>query len=340
MKKTIIILISIIIGLEINANPIALPTIEISELQFENSGEWILELGFYEVNQNGLSIDSIFLYSTEDTVKLPSYTFSDSTGVFVITNDSLSSDFNINRYGDTIKVVYYVEGYSVEDVLIFGNIEGAVINCPRLAQSICKYWMCYVKDNSPSIGFINDTLGMCGTVRGTIYDKFSVPVTNREFHMNYKFETSENGGYSTRVYSKPSAYNQLSYIAGQYSTESVAISEISFIMEPDSVIERDIYLLDTLANGLTEINMANVPVKIYPNPVSTSEKLMVEIDLPIKTSEIRVELVSLDGKLIKTMKVTEMLSKIELSEEKGLYILSIWLDNQLLSSNRIFVRSE
>ena len=40
-----------------NANPIPVPTIEISELYFDASGEWTLELGYYGVTL--LPVDSI-----------------------------------------------------------------------------------------------------------------------------------------------------------------------------------------------------------------------------------------------------------------------------------------
>jgi hypothetical protein len=340
MKKIYTSLILMTIGLKIIANPIALPTIEISELLFDISNNWKLELGYYEVNQNGLTIDSIFIYSTTDTIKLPTYPFIGSIGVFVITNDSLDTDFQIKRQGDTIKVVSYCMVYPFEDVLIFGNCQGASINYPREGQSISKYWMYYVKDNSPSIGASNDTTGMCGTIKGIIYDKYSAPVSQIKFCIDYQFETSENGEYSTRVYSKPTTFNQLSHIVGQYTTQSVSITEISYIMEPDSVIERDIYLLDTLTTGLNDLTINNTPVKIYPNPISATDKLMVEIDLPVITSNIWIEITSLDGKLINKEKITNTKSLIDTPNTNGIYILRVLFDKQIISSNRILVTNE
>lgn len=328
------------IGLKIIANPIALPTIEISELLFDISNNWKLELGYYEVNQNGLTIDSIFIYSTTDTIKLPTYPFIGSTGVFVITNDSLDTDFQIKRQGDTIKVVSYCMEHPFEDILIFGNCQGAYINYPREGQSISKYWMYYVKDNSPSIGSSNDTTGMCGTLKGIIYDKYSAPVSQIKFLIDYQFETSEIGEYFTRVYSKPTTFNQLSHIVGKYTTQSVSITEISYIMEPDSVIERDIYLLDTLTNDLNNLTLNNIPVKIYPNPISATNKLMVEIDLPVITANIWIEISSLDGKLINKEKITNTRSLIDTPNANGIYILRVLLDKQIISSNRVLVTNE
>ncbi len=341
MKPILAFLVLMIFGLKIIANPIALPTLEISELYFENSGEWILEIAYYDESQTGIQIDSMFLYSTEDSVKLHSYTLTGIVGVFVITPDSLDSEFTIKRNGDTIKLVYYIYDEPLNDILVFGDAEGATIHYPRTGQSISRYWIYYVKDNSPSIGALNDTSGMCGTIKGTVYDQFLLPVASRVFLMDNKFETSGNGEFSARVYAKPSCFDQLFYsTGGYYCTELVPISQIDYVMEPDSVVFRDIYLLDTLASGLSDINNSNALVKVYPNPVSASEKLTVEIDLPVITSDIWIEMVSIDGKRIRKESIKSRYSEIETPVESGVYIVSIWLDNQRIASKRILVKNE
>ncbi|MFW6225108.1 MAG: T9SS type A sorting domain-containing protein [Bacteroidota bacterium] len=337
MKKIFISILVLIIGLSIYANPIELPTIEISELYFDESDNWKLELGYYAVNQNDLTIDSIFLYSTSDTIKLPSYEFIGSTGVLVITADSLDSEFQIKRFADTIKVISYSMEQPFEDILIFGDLPGASINYPRQGQSISKYGMYYTKDNSPTIGLSNDTTGMCGTVKGIIYDKYSKPVENKTFRLDYYFETSENGQYSARVYSKPSTYSRIDYKTGQYSTQSVSINEISYVMEPDSVIEIDIYLLDTLTTGIKDINISNTPISVYPNPILKNEELKINIDLPIITSDIYIEIFDLNGKMIKKKKISQNSSSIIAPDKSGLYIIRTMLDSQVISSNSIIV---
>ena len=337
MKKIYVLFFLLTVGLTINANPIALPTIEISELYFDESDNWKLELGYYDVNQNGFTIDSIFLYSTTDTIQIPTYEFISTTGVFVITADSLNSEFHVKRFADTIKVLSYSMGQPFEDVLIFGNLPGATINYPRQGQSISKYWMYYTKDNSPTIGLSNDTIGTCGTVKGIIYDKYSEPVDAKTFRLDNYFETSDNGEYSARVYSKPSTFNRINYKTGQYSTQSVSITEISYIMEPDSVIEIDIYILDTLTTGINDINNSSTPVSVYPNPISKSGELKVNIDLPIITSDIYIEIIDLNGKIIKKQKISQNSSSIIAPDKSGFYIFRTILDSEIISSNRIIV---
>lgn len=337
MKKIYALFSILVIGLSSYANPIALPMIDISELFFDESGNWKLELGYYEINESQFPVDSIFLYSTTDTVKLSSYEFYGTSGVMVITADSLDSDFVIKRYADTIKVVSYVKGDSFEDVLIFGSSIGAPIDYPRPGQSLSKYRWCFAKDNSPSIGLVNDTIGMCGTVKGVVYDKFSDPVQNRTIRLDFDFTTTENGEYVARVLSKPSTFDYITYRKGKYTNQSVSMTEHSYIMEPDSTIEFDMHLLDTLGTGVSDIGLSKSPITIFPNPISINEKININIDLPILTSDIWVEIVDLNGKLIRKEKINRKESTVDAPSTGGVYIVSAWLDSQMISSQRIIV---
>ncbi|MDD3892496.1 MAG: hypothetical protein PHE03_09375, partial [Bacteroidales bacterium] len=121
MKKICISILSLVIGMSIYANPVSLPTVEISELYFDSSDNWKLELAYYDLDQTGEVIDSVFLYSTSDTIKLPFHEFIGDVEFWVITKESLENGFAIKRYADTIKVVSYVWGEAFEDVLVYGN---------------------------------------------------------------------------------------------------------------------------------------------------------------------------------------------------------------------------
>lgn len=335
MKKIYILFFILRLALTINANPIPIPTIEISELCFDESGKWKLELEYFYINPDGYTFDSIFIFSSMDTAKVPDYLLTGQIGQFVLTADSLTADFRINRLGDTIKVISYGGGF--EDILVFGNVMGASINYPRVGQSLSKNGYFYVKDNSPTIGFSNDTLGTCGTINGVVYDKYSKPVENRVFRLDNYFETSENGEYSARVFAKPTTSSRIDYKAGQYSTKSLSITEISYTMEPDSVIEMDIYLLDTLTTGINDINSVNNPISVYPNPVSKNEELIINIDLPIIASDIYIEIIDLNGKIFMKKKLNKNSISIIAPDKSGLYIVRTLLDAEIISSNRIIV---
>lgn len=342
MKKIIFLIILTSIGLNIYANPIALPTVKISELYFDDFDNWKLELGYFNFNEIigwTVDIDSVFLYSTSDTVKLPKYNFIDREGVFVITKDSLGSDFIIKRYADTIKIVFYMAGYKYDDELIFGNIPGAVINYPRKGQSIsASGWHCInkVKDNSPTIGLINDTLGVCGTLRGIVYDKYLKPVKRCKFWLDFGFETSENGEYISRVYSKPSQFKRIHLYNEQ--NQMASITEMKYVMEPDSIIDMNIYLLDPIISGIDESSYDKSPVQILPNPVSTNSYLNVMVDLPVITSNIWLEMFDINGKLIKKEKIRQKNNLIDTPSQEGSYLLNISLDNQIVFSKKIVTK--
>jgi hypothetical protein len=337
MKNIYILFIFLLFGFNDYANPIALPTIEISELYFDESDNWQLELAYYDVNQPEFSIDSIFLYSNSNSIKLPSYELIGNNGVFVITQDSLDSKFTINSYSESLKVVSFSMEQAFKDELNYGNFYGAPISYPRKGQSLSRYYSFFLKDKSPTIGEPNDTTGTCGTVKGILYDKYSEPVKNRKFILDTEFETSAKGEYETRAYSKPSNFKQITHITGRHSYQFVPITEISYIMEPDSVIERDLYLLDSLVSGINESKLNNNPVKIYPNPVAVTEKLSVDVDLPVVTSDVWMEILDINGKLIRKMKIGQKESTVNLPEKTGLYIVIISLDTEIISSKRIVV---
>jgi hypothetical protein len=341
MKKFIFLIILVSIGLSVYANPIAGSIIKISELYFDDSDNWKLELGYLGVSQNRIAFDSIFLYSTSDTVKLPIYKFIESRGVFVLTKDSLGSDFIIKRYADKIKVVFYITGYNNANELIFGNIPGSSINYPRKGQSLSLIdWSYFVKDNSPTIGLFNDTLGMCGTMKGIVYDKYLKPVQHRKFCLDFDFETSEKGEYVARVYSKPSQFKQINYEYGQSSNKSISIKEMKYVMEPDSIIEMNIYLLDSIISGIDESNYDKSPVQIYPNQASTNSCLNVIVDLPVITSNIWFEMVDINGKLIKKEKIRQKNNLIDAPSHEGIYLLNVSLDSQVISSKKIVIKNE
>jgi hypothetical protein len=106
------------------------------------------------------------------------------------------------------------------------------------------------------------------------------------------------------------------------------------------VIERNVFLLDTLMNGMQDPEMPDVPVKIFPNPVTAGQNLGLEIDLPVKTCGIRADIVGLNGQLISTLQITERTSEIPAPREEGIYVLRVWMANTRLTSRTFLVKNE
>lgn len=343
MRRIFTIILSLIIRIALLANPIAIPTIEISELYFESPENWILELVYYEVDPEGIPLDSIYLISSTDTVKLPNYDLMGTTGFFIITKDSLDSHFNLNNQGDTLIVKSFMMGDFYDDILIYGNFNEAVISMPYSNQSICDVLWFFSKDNSPTLGEQNDSTGMCGTLKGTVYDINNNPVENMTFIIDFAFETLSDGSFSARVYSTQRKVNHLCYYYGAGKRYCPRIDEINYVMEPDSVIYRNIFLMDSLIP--VETNIRNIPredfiFRFFPNPVVKSNKINFEIDLPINTTILRLEIINIEGKLLKVMRISETAGEIELPIRKGILLLNLWLDSFLLSTDRIIIKND
>lgn len=334
MKKVFAIFFTLVIGLCANANPVGLMPIEISELFFDDSGNWKLELRYYNYRLYGIPVDSIFLYSSSHTAQLPLYEFTDYEGEFVITADSLDAEFHISRFADVIKVISYSDEYPSEDILVFGDLPKAIIGFPKEGQSIGRYKYDYSKDKSPTIGFPNDTLGMCGTLKGVIYDMEMNPVKNIKCWLDFPFETNSKGEYSTRVLSAPRVFRGIDCGPEQSFWDVLSTEEVAYVMEPDSIIERDIYLLTPLS---TDMQVLNIPISVYPNPIPRNGTLNVDIDLPVNTADIYVEIVDLTGRIVRKKKISHSESSIAAPNATGVYIMRTLLDSQPISSIKIVV---
>lgn len=344
MKNLLSLFVMGLFGLSLNANPIMLPTIEISELYFESPGVWKLEFYYYRDEEVYVAVDSVFLISPRNEVKLQNLNFEGNNMLFVITQDSLDVDFPIYAVGDTITVRWYSwnefsEDEFFETSLIFGNVSGAYISQPRIGQSIARLSWAFCKDKSPTISTANDTIGVCGTMSGTIYDISLNPVKNRLFRSDFNFETDDNGNYTARVYSRPNTFWIIHYAPGDYVTNYVNISQISYVVEPDSIIYRDIYLQGVL---LTDVNaeIVNDPIKLYPNPVGINGKLNYEIDLPVKSAKVVIKCMTMEGKMIKEEVVRNAKGEIDLSNHSGFMLVSVWVDGKLMKTKKIVVTNE
>ncbi len=108
-------------------------------------------------------------------------------------------------------------------------------------------------------------------------------------------------------------------------------------MEPDSIIEIDIHLLDTLTSAPILNELYDVPIKIYPNPVSSSEKLVLEIELPIITSSLWYEIVTLDGKLLSRERVVNSKQYIDLPNTKGICVVHVLNRNRTIFSRSVLI---
>jgi hypothetical protein len=92
MKKVICFILALIPTNLLYSNPIVLPQAIISELKFEKNNNWTLEIGFqcgefYSKEK----FDSICIASSNGFSRIKLSNIKDSTELFVINSDSLTS---------------------------------------------------------------------------------------------------------------------------------------------------------------------------------------------------------------------------------------------------------
>ena len=104
---------------------------------------------------------------------------------------------------DIITIIWGIDLWGTieyqENEMLFGDYPNAEVTKPSPGQSIAILGNCYTKDNSPTIGQVNDTTGAMGTLWGTIYDINLQPDPEETFYLRSGFTTSNDGEYFQRV---------------------------------------------------------------------------------------------------------------------------------------------
>jgi len=350
MKK---ILFTIIASLSIsflNANPLIAPGVALSELKFDSNGKWIMELEYFYTNSNIL-LDSIWIKSNSGTAQLKQFKIIGERGILLVENDSLSSNLSINPTRDSIQIIYsFYHNKHENEPVIYGYSNG-LLKSPGHGQSIAatsvSYNSSYSLDKSPTIGAINDTIGMCGTIKGHIYDKNNqlfnrTDVGFSSFAQN--FSSNSDGTYSARIFSNNNNFNRLwTYILPNTTrTQSVNISPINVSAVPDTVINVDIHLLGSVINGIDEVIMNEESlVRIFPNPIK-GLSFNYEILIPVKSSNSYILIADITGKTILHFPLTDNRGTINLPQQtvSGTYIVSLYVNNRNYSTSKILISKE
>lgn len=352
MKKFLLVIIALTIISFLRANPLPSTSVALSEIYFDTNGKWVIELQYSDARQDIYPIDSIWIKSASGISKVKRFNIVGSDGLIVIRNDSLMSNLVINPKGDFVEISYFLHSYfhkRTNDPVIFGNFLNASLNSPRTGQSIAcapfyfGYYGLYGIDISPTIGAMNDTIGMLGTLKGHIYDKNDqlLSVTSGHFsngESNIEFYPKPDGSYSIRFYSRKYHISQLIYKKSN-TWSSFNIEPFDFSLVPDSVVVIDIHILDTLNVGIKEIvrNPKSL-FKIYPNPIRELS-FSYEIEIPVKSSNCYVEIVDMNGQKIERYSVIENKGKIDLPSgiKNGIYTLLLFANNRKYSSSKLLI---
>lgn len=353
MKKIIVLSLIMLAAKLINANPIILPGLVLSELKFNENNNWVIELYYFDVNE-GMWIDSIWIKSDSGIAKLKRVEIHENHGLLLVENDSLDSNLTINPVNDNVQIQYSFNGsgpFSV-DLLSYGNDNG-MTKSPKINQSIAAtdidYECSYSLDNSPTIGAYNDTIGMCGTIQGHIYDKNNQLITRSDIGFGYNgianvFTPNSDGSYAARIFSRNNHIKWLGYckipLTGGFI--SVPIQPLDISIVPDTVVDVDIYLTDSFFAGLDAPTASEESlIRIFPNPIKELS-FNYEIEIPVKSSNSYIAVTDMAGKTILKSDVTEYKGIINLPEQiaNGNYVVSLYVNNKNYSNTKILIDRE
>ena len=184
-----------------------------------------------------------------------------------------------------------------------------------------------------------------GTIKGIVYDKNGLPLSNMSDRGlifdgdGYFFYPQSDGSYSTRYYSLENV--EVWRLRYRYENvyRSVDITPISFSMQPDSVVIRDIYLTGEIATGINEINSNTESVlKIYPQPIKQS--FNYEISIPIKSLETYMIFRNINGQEMYRFLVTENKGVIVLPNniKNGSYVLQLISNKKNYATAKLIVQ--
>ncbi|MDD3323381.1 MAG: T9SS type A sorting domain-containing protein [Paludibacter sp.] len=337
------------------ANPLVSPNcFVLSELSFNSEGKWEIELKFLDDSFYYWGTENIYISSNAGSTYLKPLNLNSIKDKMIvrINNDSLQSNLSINPLGDCISMGYSFT-YSLTPPLTFGNLVAATVRTPKNGESIALYGFDYHYDfdfdysidKSPSLGSENDSTGMCGTIRGKIYDPYNLLPTNAWLAGNgiIDFKPEANGNYSARITSSKHNIDKLYYFtkeSGMSLGYYVKISPVVVTTEPDTIVNVDLHIND-IVSSIESIkrNQENI-FKIAPNPIKEFS-FNYEIAIPVKSSNSYIELFNISGQMVERYYVTESNGRINLRHnlQTGNYTVRLFVNNKNYANSKIIIEN-
>jgi hypothetical protein len=327
MKTLIVItLLLFIVQSFLLSNPIdTTPVVKFSELVFDNNNNWTMEI---ISSRFAAKFDSVIFITTNNRAKLK-VSYPAGWRIAIITSDSLMTPLLINRGGDKIVIYTYSSFQSISTILvrsdsiIYGNYPGASVGEPISDYSIMRIFPGFSVSNMPincltkhpTLGIVNDTLHLSGTLKGQIYDstkriisglKAMSGVSAYSFVLETPLSIDSTGTYSTKIFPTIFSPTKLFVLVyGEY-WDAVAIEPFELKnIQSDTVVIQDIHLKDdryitSVNNKLSTIN-DELTIMNYPNPFNLSTNFFVKIPDNLKSKSITISIVNITGQLIRSI---------------------------------------
>jgi len=348
MKRFIVSLLCLA-ALQAFANPlVAPPSAVISELYFDSTGKWFLEVGFWG------SVDMVRIKTNSGEAYYLSSSASIQNRFVVLTCDSLSNlSLAINKKNDCIKVITKSNltdsHYPEKDSMQIGVQSGSVIDSIPPGCSINKNWwtnmMCL--DCSPTLGKSNDEDGTTATIYGHFYQLgpdfesydekyfyFSDQVTMSTDLWAVGFPIDKSCNYAAKVRAKRYSINNLLI----YTYSINAVHWMDFIKNDFAVYPGDSVRVDfTMGTSLKVPAEQNTLFSIYPNPAN--DKTSFVFDMPLmKSDRVFISLYSVDGKLVQTLQPKSGIYDFDCSDmNPGTYICKMEHSGVTVASTKLLI---
>jgi|GEM_PF-1433106 len=355
------------------SNPIdGVPFARFSELVFDNNNNWTVEIS---ISSYVGTIDSIVFRISDKQARLNLSYPPNRTQIGIITSDSLTTPLVINREGDKIVIYTYSTNPNSPitrlvriDSVIFGNYPGATVGRPVSGYSILRYSYMYSSNpitidcvtKSPSLGVVNDTIGLSGTLKGYIYDRDNKIVTKLKvlpaspcyFVLETPLSIDSNGTYTSKIF--PTLCSPVSLTVRLVDFEgwidSVAIEPFELKdIRPDTVVVHDIHLKDNryiVTSVKSDVSKMNDELKLinYPNPFNLSTTFFVKLPDRLKKKTGNITIANLNGQLVRTIPIREGGSVSWDGRDaggsimpSGIYYYKLIIDTQVLTTGSMIL---
>jgi len=273
MKKILCVLLFLhfysLVALGNSGPPMAI----LREIMVDSTGEWTVELYLYQAQ----AIDSIQVGFSSGKSMVHTYALIPPNDLVLLQNSNLESPITANSAGDYITIRSWGSGYWHYDSLAFGNYPGSYLDCAHYGASYANAdfpnYPIFAIDNSPTMGFENDTTDAVAYFSGTAYDVNGNVFTSGIIWLlmdAISISINPDGSFYGIL---PARRYQTDKIRiahyGPYSFVDYNIVPINFCAPPGTHIHQDI-----IATGYVNIDeppiSSNPVVVVSPNPFSSS----------------------------------------------------------------------
>ncbi len=342
MRKLILIMV-VITPIIIKANPIMIGA-SISELYFDESGDWTIEIDNKYNVVNYLEHFEIECKSGSATIE-----YFDSADFIVIKNINLSNSISISKDSDLIKLYSYIGGDYIIDSIAIGKYPGSYLHNIKNGQSVARLYEygSFFKDKTPTIGFENDLNGAVnGKIYGHFYDFNDVLIMNKYFFINEGYctpilqeqgypgdiEINNEGFYCAEITSRSYEIYELRIYDNSSNSILMHFNQISFDLNENDSINIDFRRNLT---SVEEVVKNKILLSNYPNPARDHTYLILDLN-GLKLTSMLITVYSTNGEIIKSFKPVSSVFLWNCSElVQGTYIYTLSIDNNIVGANRL-----